>query len=144
MGSGKRRLKQIFIPYWEWEDWINGMWVRGNDEQLQPAIDFTADWVVYGNAMGEVIQAWPRTMLNSMTNLSINRRAFLGHCAVTFKLGIPESTTRKAWGLLTNEQRFNADEIAEKHIKHWEHEHKRKNISLHKGMGRQMLFEWPT
>lgn len=144
MGSRKRGLTQIFVPYWEWEDWINGMWKTGNDEQLQPAIDFTGNWERYGNSMGEVMLAWPRTMLNSMTNQSINRRAFLGHCAVTFKLGIPESVTRKAWGLLTNEQRFYADDIAEKHIKHWEHEYKRKNITLHKGMGRQMLFEWPS
>ena len=120
------------------------MWSKGSDEQLQPAIEFTGDWERYGEAMGEVIQAWPRTMLNSLTNTSINRRAFLGHCAVCFKLQIPESITRQAWGLLTDQQRYDADAIAEKHIKHWEYEYSRSLIKLHKGLGTQMLFEWTT
>jgi len=142
MGGRSRKIKQIFIPYWEWEDWINGMWNKGDESRLQDAIEFTGDWQRYGSAMGEVIEAWPRTMLNSLTNPSINRRAFLGHCAVCFKLGIQESITRQAWGLLTNQQRYDADAIAEKHIHHYELQ--RKNTSLHKGLGKQMLFEWPA
>ncbi len=142
MGSRRSSIKQVFIPYWEWEDWINGMWGKGTGMQLQQAIEFTGDHVRYGEAMGEVIIAWPRTMINSLTNKSINRRAFLGHCAVCFKLGIPESVTREAWGLLTEQQRFDADAIAEKHIKHWEYEYSRSFIKLHKGLGEQMLFEW--
>lgn len=138
------KIKQVFIPYWDWEDWVNGMWSKGNDERLNEAIEFTGDWKRYGEAMGEVIKAWPLTMKNSLTNTSLNRRAFLGHCAVCFKLGIPESTTRKAWGLLTEQQRIEADAIAEKHIKHWEYEYKRQYTKLHKGLGVQMLLEWPA
>lgn len=138
------KIKQIFVPYTEWEDWLNGMWRRGDESLLQPAIEFTGDWVKYGDAMGEVIEAWPKTVLNSFTNASINRRAFLGHCAACFKLQIPESITRQAWGLLTDQQRFDADAIAEKHIKHWEYEYKRSLTKLHKGLGVQMLFEWPA
>lgn len=143
MGRSKS-IKQVFVPYTEWEDWLNGMWGKGKDGQLYQAIEFTGDWVKYGEAMGEVVEAWPRTILNSFTNLPINRRAFLGHCAVCFKLGIPESVTREAWGLLTDQQRFDADKIAEQHIKHWEYEYKRKVTALHPGLGTQMLFEWPT
>lgn len=138
------RIKQVFIPYYEWEDWINGMWAKGNEDHLQAAIEFTGDHVKYGAAMGEVIQAWPRTMLNSLTNKSINRHAFLGHCAVCFKLGIAESITRQAWGLLTDQQRFDADAQAEKYIKHWEYEYSRSLTKLHPGLGTQMLFEWPA
>lgn len=138
------KIKQVFIPYYEWEDVINGMWSRGNDKQLQAAIDFTGDWIKYGEAMGEVIQKWPKTILNSLSNPSINRRAFLGHCAVCFKLGIPESITRQAWGVLTDKQRFDADVIAEKHIKHWEIEYKRQYTKVHSGLGTQMLLEWTT
>lgn len=134
------KIKQVFVPYWEWEDWINGMWSKGNEDHLQAVIEFTGDHVKYGEAMGEVIQAWPRTMLNSLTNTSINRRAFLGHCAVCFKFGIAESITRKAWFMLTDQQRFDADKIAEIHIKNYE----RKNNKVHSGMGTQMLFEWPA
>lgn len=141
-------MKQLFRPYWEWEDYANGMWRKvsfeDEDRMLVQAIEFTGDWVKYGEAMGEVVTTWPLTMLNSLTNVSINRRAFLGHCAVCYRLGIPEYITRKAWGMLTNEQRWRADDIAEKHIKHWGIEHERKNRKLYKAMGEQMLLEWPS
>ena len=144
MGSRQGLIKQQWVPYWEWEDWKNGMWNKGDETRLQEAIEFTGNWQIYGEAMGEVINAWPKTMLNNMSNLSINRRAFLGHCAVSYKLKIPESITRKAWGFLTYQQRYDADNIAEKHIKHWEYEYKRSVIKLHKNLGVQMLFEWDT
>jgi hypothetical protein len=109
------------------------MWGKQGD--LQATVEFTGDWQRYGAAMGEVITAWPRTMLNSLTNTSINRRAFLGHCAVCYKLGICESVTREAWGLLTEQQRVDADTVAEKHIKIYERAH----IELHKNVGAKML-----
>lgn len=136
------KIKQVFVPYWEWEDFINGMWGRYDENRLNEAVEFTGNWQQYGEAMGQVIEAWPRTMLNSLTNVSINRRAFLGHCAVCFKLSITESTTRAAWKLLTDQQRFDADAIAEKHIRHYEYE--RKNTGVHKGLGVQMLLQWPA
>jgi len=137
-------LKQVFIHYYEWEDFINGMWDRGNENQLKHAIDFTSDHVKYGEAMEEVIKAWPKTMLNSLTNKSINRLAFLGHCAVCYKIKIPESITREAWGLLTEQQRVNANKIALYHVKQWELNYAESNRKIHKGLGKQMLFEWDS
>lgn len=117
-------MTRVYIPYWEWEDWLNGMWAIGDESKLQDAIEFTSDHILYGNAMMEVISAWPRTMLNSLTNTSINRRAFLGHCAVCYKLGIQESITREAWKFLTDQQRVAADDEATKHIKEYERSHR--------------------
>ena len=137
-------MKQHFVPWWEWEDYINGMWRKIPRDQepveIQKAIDFTGDWLRYGDAMWEVANAWPKTMLNSLTNTSINRRAFLGHCAVTFKIGVPEYITRLAWAELTNEQRFYADKQADKYIKEWQHHHARTDRTVHQKMGRQMLL----
>lgn len=133
-------IKRAYVPYWEWEDFHNGMWRKGDESMMPLAIEFTGDWQRYGEAMGEVIEAWPRTILNGLTNVSINRRAFLGHCAVSYKLKIPESITRQAWFMLTERQRVDADKIAEIHIKAYE----RKNITLHPGLGKQMLLEWPA
>lgn len=132
------------MPYWEWEDWLNGMWAPGDYSRLNEAIEFTGDWLKYGQAMSEVIIAWPKTMVNSLTNVSINRRAFLGHCAVCFKLGIQESVVRTAWKELTDQQRYDADLIADKNIKHWEYEYKRSIIKVRPGLGTQMLLEWDS
>jgi hypothetical protein len=138
------KIKRKYVQYYEWEDWLNGMWNKADKDKevklLSIAIKFTGDHVLYSQAMGEVILSWPRTMVNSLTNVSINRCAFLGHCAVCYKLQIPEYITRIAWKELTNEQRFLADKEAEKHIKRYE----RENTKIHSGMGAQLLLEWPA
>lgn len=132
------KIKQQYIPYWEWEDYINGMWSNNDEHRLQEAIEFTGDHIKYGNAMKEVIEAWPRTMLNSLTNTSINKRAFLGHCAVCYKLGICESTTRAAWKELTDQQRYDADKVAQETINNWLHDYRNKQV--YKNVGRSLLF----
>jgi hypothetical protein len=135
MGSRRSNIKQVWVPYWEWEDWLNGMWKKGDESTLNEAIEFTGDHVRYGAAMGEVIAAWSRTMLNSLTNTSINRRAFLGHCAVCFKLGISEDITRQAWGFLTEQQRIEADAEATKHIKQYEETYR----AIYQNLGESLL-----
>ena len=134
-------IKQVYIPYWEWEDYLNGMWSKGDASRLQEAITFTGDHIKYGSAMKEVITAWPRTMLNSLTNPSINKRAFLGHCAVSFKFGIQEVVTRAAWKELTDKQRYDADKVAQETIDEWLQNYERTNRKLHPLVGAPMLFE---
>lgn len=136
MGSG-RAITRVYIPYWEWEDWKNGMWGKSTDEirDLQQAIEFIGYHERYGKAMGEVITAWPYTMLNSLTNTGTNRRAFLGHCAVTYELGIPEYITRMAWRELSDMQRKLADAEAQKHIDNYEIEYR----SIYTDLGEKVL-----
>lgn len=111
-------MKRVYRHYLDWEDFECGMWSRvGNEvekELLQKAIEFTGNHELYGAAMMEVITKWPNTMEHNLTNASINRLAFIGHCAVSFKFGIPEYITRKAWKELTDTQRHMADEEAKK------------------------------
>lgn len=138
------RIKRIYIHHELWEDYINGMWLKVPQEieelMVLEAVNFTGDSVKYGSAMKDVLHAWPNTMLNSLTNTSINRRAFLGHCAVNYKLKIPEYITRIAWHLLTEKQRNLADLEAEKNIRLWELQHERKNKGIYKDLGAKMLF----
>lgn len=141
-------MKQVYIPYYEWEDWKIGMWNKlakdKEPEMLIKAINFTGNHIKYGEAMAKVIISWPRTMLNSLSNVSINRKAFLGHCACTYEFGCPEYITRMAWRELNNNQRYEADKVAQLNINKWVYEYKKSNRGIHKTMGRQMLFEWNT
>lgn len=115
--------KRKYVHYLEWEDFKAGMWGKVSKEMeiemLESAIEFTGNHIIYGNAMMEVVFEWPRTMLHNLTNPSINRRAFLGHCACCFKIKCPEYITRQAWWILSEKQRNLADDIAEKTITHW-------------------------
>jgi hypothetical protein len=118
-----KEIKQVWIPYWQWEDWLNGMWhtlpQRDEPVMLQRAILFTGNYKIYGAAMRAVIKQWPNTMLNSLTNPSINKRAFLGHCACSFAINCPEYITRQAWHLLSEQQRVKADNEAQQTIDLW-------------------------
>lgn len=129
-------LQQKYHPYTVWEDWLNGMWTSVDKQKeqqlLQKAYDFTSDYKKYGAAMHEVVMAWPLTMEHNLTNPSINKKAFVGHCAVCFKLGIPEHITRSAWKLLTVEQQNLANWQADDAIALWKkhYELKGKQIGL--------------
>jgi hypothetical protein len=131
---------RVYVPYYDWEDWINGMWrkLSKEDEQswINKAVEFTGDHIRYGNAMKSVVEAWPKTMLNSLTNVSINRRAFLGHCACSYAFNCPEYITRIAWGKLTDRQRYLADKVAYETIKEYERVHN----GIYINMGEQVLF----
>tara|TARA_R100000808_G_C2153197_1_gene163206 strand:+ start:5646 stop:6038 length:393 start_codon:yes stop_codon:yes gene_type:complete len=125
------------------------MWnkVNSNSEikMLDLAISFTGNHILYGKEMENVVFKWKNTMINHLTNKSINRKAFLGHCAVFYKHQIPEYITRKAWKHLTKKQQILADNVAHKIIKKWETMYMRKlNNTLNYGkkdvikMGYQM------
>lgn len=136
-GMQNQKIKQVWIPYWDWEDWKHGMWRKLPKEQeaemLERCIEFTGNWVLYGEWMQRVVQEWPLTMLNSLTNPSVNKRAFIGHCACSLAFGCPEYITRMAWKELTDQQRLDADDIAEITYHEW------KNNRLHQQMAEQML-----
>lgn len=112
---------------------------------LTKAIEFTGNHILYGRAMIDVSKKWTYSMLNFLTNKSANRKAYLGHCAVFYKLQIPEYIVRTAWKELTDEQRRLANLQAENTINYWELCHmKRLSDTLENGredvtkMGYQM------
>lgn len=125
-------MKRIYHNYKKWEDFKAGMWRRvppeDEKEMLQRAIIFTGDHVKYGLAMMRVIREWPLTCEHNLTDESINQKAFIGHCAVTLQLGIPEYITRLAWSYLTKEQQDKANERAQFAIDSWKLDHQSKKL----------------
>ncbi|HET8829464.1 MAG TPA: hypothetical protein VFM79_08980 [Pelobium sp.] len=117
-------MRKIFHPYTKWECFKNGMWkdpVKDESEKLfAVAYEFTKDHSRYGQAMKKVVYSWKYSCENFLSDVHINRKAWLGHAACSLELQLPESIVRQAWGKLTDEQRFLANKEAEKYIKHWE------------------------
>lgn len=116
-------MKQIFHPYYLWEDYENGMWSRVSKKEEQRmlplAVEFTGDHIKYGKAMLRVIREWPYSCENNLTNKNHNRMAWIGHAAVTLELGIPEYITRAAWGRLSQKQKDDANRMAMNAINTW-------------------------
>lgn len=124
MGASGGRIKQIYHPYTKWECYKNKMWedVTGIEaERLLPlAIKFTSNHILYGEAMKRVVYKWRYSCENFLTDLNINRKAWIGHAACSLELNLPENVVRMAWKKLTDEQRYLANKEAEKYIKLWE------------------------
>lgn len=124
-------MRQIYIPYWDWECYQNGMWSKENSnnlELLEVAIKFTSDHIEYGKAMKEVVLKWDNTMMNHLSNPSINKKAFIGHCACSYKLKLPEVVVRKAWKHLSPIQQDLANKEAGKAYLIWKREQEKKSI----------------
>ena len=122
-------IKQIYHPYWLWEDFKNGMWRKLTKEEeselLPQVIEFTGNHELYGGAMFEVIREWKYSCEHNLSDLNVNRRAWLGHAACCFKHGWPEYLVREAWNQLTSDQQFKANTMADNAIREWELKYKK-------------------
>lgn len=137
-------MKQIYKPYWQWEDYKNGMYNKIEKSEQKNMVDKTLIFMnnteLFGEAMRQVISKWKETMINSLTNPSINKCAFVGQCACSYWINVPESITKQAWKRMTDIKRYEANKIAQKYINKWLLDHETKNKRIHKDMDSPMLF----
>lgn len=89
-------------------------------EWLEIATNFTSNHELYGSWMDIIINEWPVSCENALTDRYINKKAWIGHAAAARALFIPEHITRKAWKNLTDEQKYLANKRAERAIRAWE------------------------
>lgn len=122
----KRFLKQIYHPYWLWEETKFNMWgdVENHDTFLRRAIKFTGDHKLYGRWMKKVIKDWKYSCEHNLSNNSSNRQAYIGHAACAYAFKCPEHIVREAWWHLTDEQRTLANKEADNAIESWERNNK--------------------
>lgn len=127
-------MKRIYHHYLTWEDFKNGMWRKETkfyeESELNNVIEFTGDYNLYGTAMLRVIDEWPLACEHNLSNVSINRRAWIGHAACCIEKGYPEYLVRIAWGMLSEQQRVDANNKADYAIEKWvyDFEYKKNNI----------------
>lgn len=98
------------------------MWGISKDKfaDLEWAIEFTGNHELYGSWMIKVADSWNYSCDHNLSNMTQNRRAWIGHAACAFANKCPEDIVRKAWGYLTKEQQDSANYEADKAIKYWE------------------------
>jgi hypothetical protein len=120
-------MKKMWHPYQLWEEFHAGMWRRLPLEMEEPyrtlAIKFTEDAYLYGYYMMRVVDCWKYSCEQNLTDMSLNRRAWLGHAACAFAFCCPEYLVRQAWWELTDEQRDAANAKADEAIAVWEERH---------------------
>ena len=127
-------MKQFYAHYKLWEDYQNGMYCiekkQNEQELIKNGIDLLCDNNLFFDVCNQVLLAWQVSSKVNLTNKSCNRKAWLGQAACSFKYSIPETITRTIWGMLNNQQRQLADNVALRVINHFELSYENKNTKI--------------
>jgi ParB-like chromosome segregation protein Spo0J len=83
----------------------------------------------FDRALNRVITEWKHSCEHYLTNLAMNRIAWMGQAALCIEKGIP-SEFRGGYGLLTEEQQLVADQTALKAINSWMHSNGRDELTM--------------
>lgn len=121
-------MQRIFHHYSLWEDYHAGMYDESKDgraERVIKAAEILGTPDICREAMEMVIAEWEIATEYNLTNLEINRKAWLGQAACCCYAGIHEDETREAWGIMTEAQRIEANRIAAEIIKEWQSKRER-------------------
>ena len=118
------QIEGIWHPYWSWEEVSHNMWgdIKGKAEWLAKAIEFTGDHELYGSWMMRVAKEWKYSCEHNLTKRDTNRKAWIGHAAVSMAIQCPEDIVRAAWSFLSPEQQDLANAKAQEAINYWESE----------------------
>lgn len=119
-------MKPIYHHYTKWEDFQNGMYnedKNGRRERVQKAIQILSNVELCYKSMRMVISQWKYACEQNLSNNIYGHRAFLGQAACNIYAGVHEDETRQAWGLLTDDQRKQANSIADRVYREWLDEH---------------------
>ena len=127
-------MKKIWHHYLNWEDYQNGMYktLSGDERKafLDKAIEFTGNAELYGLYMLDVIDKWPVSCEQNLTDQGMNRQAWIGHAACCLAIGCPEDITRQAWASLNQTQQDDANAQADNAIQIWEFRHEKQNSKV--------------
>jgi len=136
-----KKFNRVWHPYDNWEEIPHNMWgsVSDRKKSILMAIDFTGSHKLYGFYMSRVVNEWPVSCENALTDYYMNRKAWIGHAAVALALNIPEDITRQAWKDLNYEQQYLANKEAIRAISSWENMYI-ESAELREGLGGQMLL----
>lgn len=126
-------MKQIFHHYTEWEDFQSGMYNPPclasietgitSEERMEKVVELFSDKELCYEYMSKVVHEWKIAAEQNLTNPIVNRRAWIGQCACFMYAGVHDEETRKAWCMMEQRIQIQANKIAEKVIREWEHEY---------------------
>lgn len=133
-------MKQIFIKYNEWEDYLEGMYetkkTNKEDNLIYLNIKLLTDEKEFLNQGLRVLNNWKKSCDVNLTNKNINRLAWIGQASCFISHGSTEIITKKSWKLINSKQKILANYTASKILKEYE---KRYN-EIYREMGKKMLF----
>jgi hypothetical protein len=116
-------MERIYHPYNLWEDYINGFYDNCSGFKKQDYINGILE--MFNSAeltemyMQKVIDEWVYSCEHNLSNVSLNRIAYIGQSACCLYCGAPSTITMEAWSLLSKETQNRSNLIAEKILNNW-------------------------
>lgn len=125
---------RIFHVYQDWECYTAGFyksskegWTQGDCERAYK--QFLNNKSAFENALNGVITEWKHSCEHYLTNLAMNRIAWLGQAALCYAHGIPNAF-RGGFYLLTEEQQKSANETALVYLNKWLEANNRPTVTM--------------
>lgn len=116
-------MKQSFFHHNFWEDWRNGQFdfnCKDSEDKAQLCIELLSSKRKFRSSIKDVIQYWPFSARHNLSNISMNRKAWLGQASCCFSCNAPDFVTKLAWNTLPLEIRRQANFVAGQAITDWE------------------------
>lgn len=114
---------RIFHKYDKWECYKAGFYNKSFPGMKKPECEekyreFLSNTELFSETLDKVIVEWKHSCEHYLTNVAMNRIAWLGQAALCYATGIP-SEFRSGYFLLTKEQQEKADETALVYLNKW-------------------------
>ena len=114
---------RVFHTFEKWECHKAGFYASTKEgmtaQQCKEAYrDFLSDCDLFASTLEKVIIEWPHSCEHYLTNIAMNRIAWLGQAAACYALGVP-SVFCSGFNLLTDKQKEAANEVALKYLNKW-------------------------
>lgn len=115
----------------EWEDYQNGVYKTpsqltketgvSTEKRVEAAIECLTHPEMLAMYMRRVTHEW-KIATEQILSGAERRLSWLGQCACNMYGGCSDEETRKAWGMITESQRNEANAVAQAVIREWEAE----------------------
>ena len=117
-------MNRIYHRYENWECFKNGFFSRSSGQEKEyfskKVIELFSNPQETETYMRKVINEWKNSCEHNLTNLSLNRVAWLGQSACCIYANIPYTVTMDNWKFVPEDKQKTACQIAEKIIKEYE------------------------
>ena len=129
---------RIFHTFEKWECFKAGFYNTHKEGMSQEECEaeycrFLSNDKEFKSALKRVITEWKFSCEHYLTNVSMNRIAWLGQASLCIATGIP-STFRGGFNLLSEEQQYKANKIAFEYLNKWLKANGRKEVELSEAM----------
>lgn len=117
-------MKRIFHHWEKWECFRAGLYETAcpdgytNETAKEAYREFLSDLPRFDAAIRRVLNEWPHSCQQFLTNEQINRVAWLGQASMCIDTGVP-AIYRGGFGLLSPKQQQAANMLAQSHISKW-------------------------